>query len=53
MPHTQLIIRKVLEGRIARNDGEFAEIETIGTEGIENPLVKHHPDPPRGHSQRN
>jgi hypothetical protein len=35
MPKTQLIIRKVLEGRIAHNDGDFAEIETTGTEGIE------------------
>jgi hypothetical protein len=38
MPKTQLIIRKVLEGRIAHNDGDFAEIETIGTEGIEKNL---------------
>jgi hypothetical protein len=38
MPKTQLIIRKVLEGRIAHNDGDFAEIETIGTEGVEKNL---------------
>jgi hypothetical protein len=38
MPKTQLIIRKVLEGRIAHNDGDFAEIETIGTVGIEKNL---------------
>jgi hypothetical protein len=38
MPKTQLIIRKVLEGRIAHNDGDFAEIERIGTEGIEKNL---------------
>jgi hypothetical protein len=38
MPKTQTIIRKVLEGRIAYNNGDFAEIEIIGTEGIEKNL---------------
>lgn len=38
MPKTQLIIRKVLEGRIVNNDRYVAEIETFGTEGFEKQL---------------
>jgi hypothetical protein len=33
-----MVIRKKVEGRVDHNDGEFAEVQTIGIEGIEKDL---------------
>src|ERR1035438_5142731 len=36
---TQMLTSKRVEGRIEYNDGEFAEVQTIGIEGIEKNLL--------------
>ena len=33
------MIRKKLEGEVQHNDGQFAEIQTVGTEGLEKNLL--------------
>jgi hypothetical protein len=38
MEKNQMIVRKRVEGQVEYNDGEFAEIQTIGIEGIEKDL---------------
>jgi len=38
MEKTQMLTTKRVEGRVEYNDGEFAEIQTIGIEGIEKDL---------------
>jgi hypothetical protein len=35
MEETQMVVRKKVEGRVDFNDGEFAEVQTVGIEGIE------------------
>lgn len=35
MTETKTVIRKKVEGQVLYNDGEFAEIQTNGIEGIE------------------
>ncbi len=39
MEQTQMVVRKRVEGRIEYNDGEFAEVQTVGIEGIEENLL--------------
>lgn len=39
MPNTKTIVRKVREGKIEYNDGEFAVIQTYGIEGVEKNLL--------------
>ena len=39
MPKTKTIIHKVLEGTIESNDGEFAEIQIYGIEGVEKNIL--------------
>ena len=39
MEKTQMLTSKRVEGRVEYNDGEFAEIQTIGIEGIEKNLL--------------
>ena len=41
MEKTEMAIRKKVEGRVDYNDGEFAEVQTVGIEGIE----QDHPNP--------
>src|SRR5271169_2368286 len=38
MEKTQVLTSKRVEGQVEYNDGEFAEIQTIGIEGIEEDL---------------
>jgi hypothetical protein len=38
MEKTRMVVRKRVEGRIDYNDGEFAEVQTVGIEGIEQDL---------------
>src|SRR5271167_2526582 len=38
MERTQMVIRKRVEGEVRYNHGDFAEVETIGIEGIEKDL---------------
>lgn len=35
MDQTRMVVRKRVEGRIDYNDGEFAEVQIVGIEGIE------------------
>jgi len=49
MTQTKTFIRKKVEGQVLYNDGEFAEIQTSGIEGIEEGLLletiqTHRPD---------
>jgi hypothetical protein len=39
MEKIQMVVRKRVEGQIEYNDGEFAEIQTVGIEGIEEDLL--------------
>ena len=39
MEKTRMVLRKRVEGRIDYNDGEFAEVQTVGIEGIEQDLL--------------
>ncbi len=39
MEQTQMVVRKRVEGRIEYNDGESAEVQTVGIEGIEENLL--------------
>jgi hypothetical protein len=39
MEPTQLVVRKRVAGRIEYNDGDFAEVQTVGIEGIEEDLL--------------
>lgn len=39
METTRLLISKAVKGRIQYNDGEFAEVQTVGIEGIEENLL--------------
>ena len=39
MEQTQMVVRKRVAGRIEYNDGEFAEVQTVGIEGIEEDLL--------------
>jgi hypothetical protein len=39
MKKTKITIRKRVEGEVEFNDGEFAEIQTAGTSGIEEGLL--------------
>lgn len=39
MEETQVVIRKRVEGEVEVNDGEFAEVQTSGIEGIEKDLL--------------
>ena len=39
MEQTQLVVRKRVAGRIEYNDGDFAEVQTVGIEGIEEDLL--------------
>ena len=39
MKQTRMVVRKRVEGRIDYNDGEFAEVQTVGIEGIEQDLL--------------
>jgi hypothetical protein len=39
MEKTEMVIRKKVEGRVDYNDGEFAEVQTVGIEGIEQDLL--------------
>ena len=39
MEKTRMVVRKRVEGRVDYNDGEFAEIQTVGIEGIEQDLL--------------
>ena len=39
METTRLLISKAVKGRIEYNDGEFAEVQTVGIEGIEEDLL--------------
>ncbi len=39
MDKTPLIFRKRVQGEIEYNDGEFAEIQTVGIDGIERNLL--------------
>jgi len=39
MEETRVVVRKKVEGRVQYNDGEFAEVQTVGTEGIEKNLL--------------
>ena len=39
MEQTRMVVRKRVEGRIDYNDGEFAEVQTVGIEGIEQDLL--------------
>lgn len=39
MTQTKTFIRKKVEGQVLYNDGEFAEIQTSGIEGIEEDLL--------------
>ena len=38
-----MVVRKRVEGRIEYNDGEFAEVQTVGIEGIEEKILTIHP----------
>jgi hypothetical protein len=38
MEKTSKVVRKRVQGRIDYNNGEFAEIQIVGTEGIEKDL---------------
>jgi phosphoribosylanthranilate isomerase len=38
MKKTQMVVRKRVKGRVEYNDGEFAEIQTVGILGIEENL---------------
>ena len=39
MEKTQMIVRKQVEGAVQYNNGEFAEVDTIGIEGLEKDLL--------------
>ena len=39
MKKNQMVVRKRVQGKVEYNDGEFAEIQTIGIEGIEKNLL--------------
>ena len=39
MEETQMVVRKRVAGRIEYNDGEFAEVQTVELEGIEEDLL--------------
>lgn len=39
MEKTRMVVRKRVEGRIDYNDGEFAEVQAVGIEGIEQDLL--------------
>jgi len=39
MEQTKMVVRKRVAGWIEYNDGEFAEVQTVGTEGIEEDLL--------------
>jgi len=38
MENTRMVVRKRVEGRVDFNDGEFAEVQIVGTDGIEKDL---------------
>src|SRR3954470_306639 len=39
MEKIRMVMRKRVEGRVDYNDGEFAEVQTVGIEGIEQDLL--------------
>jgi hypothetical protein len=39
MEKNQMVVRKRVEGQVEYNDGDFAEVQTIGIEGIEKNLL--------------
>jgi hypothetical protein len=39
MEETRIVVRKKVEGRVEYNNGEFAEVQTVGIEGIEQNLL--------------
>lgn len=38
MEETRIVVRKKTKGRVDYNDGEFAEVQIVGVEGIEEDL---------------
>jgi hypothetical protein len=38
MEKTRIVVQKTVKGRVDYNDGEFAEVQTVGIEGIEEDL---------------
>lgn len=38
MEETRMVVRKRVKGLVEYNDGEFAEVQTLGIEGIEQDL---------------
>jgi hypothetical protein len=38
MEKTRIVVQKRVTGRVDYNDGEFAEVQTVGIEGIEEDL---------------
>jgi hypothetical protein len=38
MEKTRIVVRKRVKGRVDYNDGEFADVQTVGIEGVEKDL---------------